>query len=603
MKIALCLSKHVESAAQTVSKMLEAQRHEPNCTTRILPFAFGSIGLLGRPDEDVSDWPFWEGVDGSFLVFAGVPIVNSGASPGQLSGTNPAVKAALSPGEAERVFGALSEVDGAFVGIWWSASRQELTVLTDFLGMQPLYRAATSDMTCFASELQAFTRAGVLAVEADAGAWASMLYIGHHLGERTMLDGATRVPPANAIAFSSPFDASVRETWRWPVRAIHRRTSLAPELGDALRADIRAYAAAYPDAALLLSGGFDSRIILALCHALGLRPQLRTQSHSDENADADARFGEAFARALGMRTKRFNARADFYGTTDYLRFLTLNEVAMPSLSLFIASVSPVVTPERHGIWEGLILDPAFKFDYQLDCFAPYLNSRFGGNRRAYGEGVHTLFRAPWAEEMDAGYDARLAGECARFSDDAEGIWQFSVMNRTRLRHGTNPYQVFDTSTPPLTPGMSKRFWELAASAEPEARMGKRLYREVFAHVAPRALDLPVASGATLIPGNKGALLYQMQRVRIAIQTLARRPKVRRQLRALGLPAFEWEPSRYLELPPNEAEFDDPRLNADWLRQQESGSEPAPGNQRAREIFMYWRAWHHVMRGDLVSAWE
>lgn len=79
------------------------------------------------------------------MVFAGVPIITSGASPGALSQTHPAVTGALSGADHETMIRALSEVDGAFVGIWWSASRQELTVFTDSLGMQRLYRATTSD--------------------------------------------------------------------------------------------------------------------------------------------------------------------------------------------------------------------------------------------------------------------------------------------------------------------------------------------------------------------------------------------------------------------------------------------------------------------------
>lgn len=601
MKLALVLSDTPPDARRLAATMRDAQRHEPGCAARELEFAFGCLAVLGRPDEDPARWPLWVGDEGSFLAFAGLPIRSAAATPGPVRADDALVRGALAGDDPEATLRALGDLDGAFVGVWWSARHRTLAVVTDFLGMQPLYRADEGGVTAFASEMKALARGGVLPLGADAGAWGAMLRFGHQIGPRALLAGATRVAPAQALVFDGPGAGRAGATWTWPAsRGTPDGPALRDAVGDAVRADVAAYAAAHPDAALLLSGGFDSRLILCLCRELGLRPRLLVQSHPDENADADARFALAFARALGMPARLHEARPDFYGTDEYLRFLERNEVATPSLGLFIPNVAPVVRPERHGVWEGLLLDPALKFDAGGSGFDEYLDGRLRA-RRAHRDALRLVFAPAFATRMEEEFDAVVRDERARFADDAEGVWRFSVLNRSRFRTGVNPYQVYDTVTAPLTPGMSRRFWEVVSAADPTARFGKRLYRAVFDRLAPDGLRVPIATGSTLLPGTGGAAVYRATRARAAAQRLAQRPKVSRWLSRAGLPTpFAWAPSPLPERALAEAALDDPRLNADWIRARRD--RVGPGDAVAREVLMYWQAWHHVMRGDLADTW-
>ncbi|HEU4630910.1 MAG TPA: hypothetical protein VFS08_14265 [Gemmatimonadaceae bacterium] len=603
MKIALTLSDDATTARRLTSDMLEAQRHEAECATRVLPFTLGCLGLLGRPDESPTTWLAWEGADGSFLAFAGLPLRTGGPGAGPVRASDPLVTGALAGDEPADTMSRLGALDGAFVALWWSQRRGELALVTDFLGMQPLYRATAAGATVFASEVKAFARAGALPIEADAGAWGAMLLFGHQIGPRSLLAGAERVPAATAMVFGPGRAQRACPTWAWPsTEGLPDSPSLRDAIGEAVRADVGAYAAAYPDASILLSGGFDSRLILCLCRDLGLRPRAIVQSHPDENADADAHFAEAFARVLGLPVRRVPARADFFGSAAYLDFLERNEVATPSYQLFIPNVAAAVAPERRGVWEGLLLDPALKFEYGEGGFAPYLDARARA-RGQYREAARLVFAREWADRMEAEYEALLAAERTQFADDPDGVWRFSVLNRSRFRTGVNPYQVYETVTLALTPGMSRRFWEAVARADPRARFGKRLYRAVFERLAPDGLRVPIATGSTLLPGRGGAGLYHAQRARAAVQRFAQRPKVARLLRSAGLPGpFTWERSRFLDVALAEASLDDPRLNADWIRRRRAEVAAGPVDEAALEVLMYWQAWHHVMRGDLRPAW-
>lgn len=591
--------------------MLAAQRHAPGGATRLLPFGFGALGLLGRPGEAPAAWPVWEAEDGSFVAFAGVPLERDGAADGPVGPGGPLVRGLRDGRDPAATHARLAALDGAFVAVHWDAPSGTLALVTDHLGMQPLYRVRSGEATGFASEVKAFARAGLVPAEPDAGAWGAMLYFGHQIGPRTLLAGVTRVEAAQRLVFTAPDAETATTHWAWPAsQGLPDTPALRDAVGDAVRADVAAYAAGHPDAAILLSGGFDSRLILCLCRDLGLRPRALVQSHPDENADADARFATVFAQTLGLPVRRFPARRDFYSTPAYLRFLERNEVATPSLGLFIPNVAAAVEVaaadgERHGVWEGLLLDPALKFDYGAGGFADYVEKRTGERRRAYETAARRVFAPAWADQVAAEYEALLAAEGARYPDDAEGVWQFSVRNRSRFRTGVNPYQVYDTVTPPLTPGMSRRFWEAVAAADPRARFGKALYQAVFERLAPDGLRVPIASGNALLPGRGGAGLYQAQRARAAAQRLAQRPRVRGLLGRSGLPTpFVWAPSRLLDVALGKAALDDPRLNADGIRALRAGGAAGrtAADARALEALLYWQAWGHVMRGGFPAEW-
>jgi len=54
---------------------------------------------------------------------------------------------------------------------------------------------------------------------------------------------------------------------------------------------------------------------------------------------------------------------------------------------------------------------------------------------------------------------------------------------------------------------------------------------------------------------------------------------------------------------HESALDDERLNADWIRRRRSGEGAGRGDAVALEVLMYWQAWQHAMRGDLLAAWR
>src|SRR5699024_6658974 len=150
--------------------------------------------------------------------------------------------------------------DGAFTGVFWDEQQNVLVVATDCLGMQPLYMRHDDGGLTLASDTKAVPG------EPDLAAWGAFLSIGHPIGNRSLVNEVKRVPAASILTDDcSRQRLDIRSYWEWPEPsdAWQRYDFLA-----ALEADVQAYAALGDPGTLLLSGGFDSRLLLFLLKRL-----------------------------------------------------------------------------------------------------------------------------------------------------------------------------------------------------------------------------------------------------------------------------------------------------------------------------------------------
>lgn len=599
MKIAICLST-AGRAQETTTAMTEAQRAYASSQSRFLPFALGCVGVLGHPDESPEEWPLWVSSDGSFIVIAGVPTYGDGPNRSGLDAGSPLVRDVLANADTHVVRRHLATLEGVFVAVYWHVRDNELTICTDILGLQPLYRCATNEMTCLASTTRAFARAGVVPIEADAGAWGATIRFGSQVGSQTLLAGVERVASASMVVFSASGEVGRSHTWEFPPREdVLTGNALLDAFAEGIRNDLLAHAPIKPKAALLLSGGFDSRMIFAVCSALGASPRVLIQSHPDEHADADAVFAMAFARTLGISARAMRADPGFFGSNGYLWYLEQNEVATPTYQLFITLVTSAFRNERQGLWDGLLLGALCKTK-----LAPNFDEFLGRsvqNRASFLTAIRTVFAPQWADRMFASSDTSFASERSRFEDDADGVWRFNQANRLRFRTGAHSHQVHDSFTTVLTPGSSRELWEIAARGDLEARLRPDFNSLVLERIAPGATHLPLVSGSQFFSGSGGSWLYHRQRAMSKVQQFAQRPRIRGLLRNLGIPpAFEWSRSRFFNAALREVQLDDPRINADAVvRLRMKSGPPTLEDDAALELLMYWQAWHHVMEGALV----
>jgi hypothetical protein len=401
-------------------------------------------------------------------------------------------------------------------------------------------------------------------------------------------------PDTNALT-SQPY-------WQWPEPAGSRLEDVpVRELVEVFLAELKAYLQHNPQAELCLSGGFDSRLILAGLAELGVRPDTLSLSHADELFDVDGRIARRMARVYGAPFKLYDSNPSFYSSPAYIEYLVASEVATPSLYLFIAQLCSTLRPEMQAVWEGVfpgcILFPVHQ---PPGGFKSYLRRECAPLDSMVWKAAKQVFRPDLVDEMQTAFTSLLNEETGRYADDEFGVSQFVVRNRTRHRIAMNPLQVYSNDVIPFTPGISKRFWTLAAAIPYHLRSEHRLYRHIFDKFFPKSTKVPAVSGTTPYPLNS-TLDHDYVLARLGI-IATQRPKFAKIMRLAGFGRVGdyWEPSKLVDTALEELDASSPEFSASGVAQITNRQPPYdPMTEKAREILFYWSWWRRIQAGDRV----
>lgn len=194
-----------------------------------------------------------------------------------------------------------------------------LTLARDRLGIKPLYYAETPGCLRFASTLPALLAAG----EGDNEIDTSIDPVGlHHYltwhavvpPPHTILRGVRKLAPATIASWERDGSFNSRCYWRLSVRADPQLAALPYRererlVEEALRIAVRRRLVADVPVGVLLSGGVDSSLIVALLAELG-PSELRTFSIGFEAAGGEAgdefRYSDLVAKHFGTRHEQIH---------------------------------------------------------------------------------------------------------------------------------------------------------------------------------------------------------------------------------------------------------------------------------------------------------
>jgi hypothetical protein len=152
--------------------------------------------------------------------------------------------------------------DGWFAGCVVDPRKQQAYLFTDRLGQQPLYYRRAAGGWLVATELKAFLAAQT-AVTLDDDAVATFLSYEQVLGDRTLLDGVQLAPPGSVLTLDLNGRVSVNERWRYRLAPVHTASD-ADQVAEFRVVLGEAVARSDESAAIALSGGLDSRCLLAV---------------------------------------------------------------------------------------------------------------------------------------------------------------------------------------------------------------------------------------------------------------------------------------------------------------------------------------------------
>ena len=212
----------------------------------------------------------------------------------------------------------VQRLHGMFAFAVWDSGRRRLFAARDRLGVKPFYFTHDSARLRFASTPQALLAGGGVDTALDPVALRFVFTLhGVVPAPRTLLRGIAKLAPAHCLAV----DAAGRlKTWRyWDLPSPDAAGSRSPaEWAEALHPLLRdavrcRHAVADVPVGLLLSGGLDSSLLLALLAEAGVA-DLRTFSigfaDQPEEAGDEFAYSDRVARAFGARHRRFRIDDD-----------------------------------------------------------------------------------------------------------------------------------------------------------------------------------------------------------------------------------------------------------------------------------------------------
>jgi len=228
---------------------------------------------------------------------------------------------------------------GMFAFAIWDKEARRLFLARDRLGIKPLYFAQTKDHFHFASNTQALLATGEVDRDLDAVALHYHLSLhGSVPAPHTLLKGVRKLAPGHTMTVSA--DGAVRSRAYWTLDAHNPDVQRTEEewlerVHEQLREAVhcRLEVADVP-VGVLLSGGLDSSLLVALLDEAGVSP-VRTYSVGFESAEEEA--GDEFEYS--------DAVVAHYGTQHH-RYFVDNSELQPRLDEMVACMSePMVAQD------------------------------------------------------------------------------------------------------------------------------------------------------------------------------------------------------------------------------------------------------------------
>ncbi|MBI4559788.1 MAG: hypothetical protein HY706_19530 [Candidatus Hydrogenedentes bacterium] len=200
----------------------------------------------------------------------------------------------------EKLEACLPDMNGAFFAAFWDPTRQRLVAANDRYGLYPMYWSHREGRFCLAGRVLCSVLAGVVSGEWNRVGVAQLLTLDDYLGETTLVKGVETFPQATVLVKTRD-DLSWRRYWHYEYAPDDREpsfTDLAAQLGERLVDGVRRQCATHHRIGVTLSGGLDSRCLVAAARGLGIPVQTFTWGKS---ACYDRQFARDVAQCYGTQ--------------------------------------------------------------------------------------------------------------------------------------------------------------------------------------------------------------------------------------------------------------------------------------------------------------
>jgi asparagine synthase (glutamine-hydrolysing) len=201
----------------------------------------------------------------------------------------------------------LARFNGMFAFALFDARQHTVFLARDRAGEKPLFYHQANGVLRFASELKALLGDPALPRRIDPAALDCYLAMGYVPGDRCMLQGFNKLPPAHALLFDlQTGQAKIWRYWQLPeLEATSSRpvdeAALLDELEALLEDAVRRQMVADVPVGVLLSGGVDSSLITAMAVRASSQVQTFTIGFPGHGKLDETEHARLIARHFGTR--------------------------------------------------------------------------------------------------------------------------------------------------------------------------------------------------------------------------------------------------------------------------------------------------------------
>lgn len=162
----------------------------------------------------------------------------------------------------------LKDVDGYYAAVLYDNKENTSHLITDRYGFKPLYWGLINGDLVWSSELKGILGHADFKPAIDKEAVEEFFDVGYLLENRTWFEDVELVPPASILSFYlEKSNVEIKHYWSWhnikPIKGYIAEREIAEELGRLFQESVRKRVNNEERMGITLSGGLDSRAILA----------------------------------------------------------------------------------------------------------------------------------------------------------------------------------------------------------------------------------------------------------------------------------------------------------------------------------------------------
>ena len=401
---------------------------------------------------------------------------------------------------------ALTELDGGFTVVVLDVQSRRLVIMNDRMATHTVQFAHSDGTFAFAPEAKAVLRTLARHPELDMQGCVEFLTRGIALRDHTLFAGVRLLPPASVLSVDLD-DASFRINQYWhlhfsPRSQMRTQGEAVEVVHDTLRGCVEAAVRAVPDGHydLLMTGGLDSRTVLAMGVSLGCPPRrTMTWGVADDIDGSDPAIARELAAMYEVRHTFVPYDHDgFERHAQHWAFIS--ELGSDNLGNFAAGAEFLsrVHPMASAVFNG---DQVLGFGGLPVSLDDAIEAGAGIPADGLAPGIASLFgkRATDVAQMVRGtLDALLDG---RQTEPLKNVLDFLGWHTHGVRWLNAPMYHREPMVSHWRPMVHRPALELFAELPEWARIDKVLLPRVLDHHYPAAARVPVASANSLVDWN------------------------------------------------------------------------------------------------------